>query len=291
MLHATFLTIALLSAAEDKAARYALPELLLEPADLARPETAKKYVILDARGADAYRAGHVPGAVRVDPRAWAKAFAAGQDRADWTARIGELGINGKKPVVIYDAVKNKDAARIWWILRYWGLEDVRLLNGSWAGWLAAGGTKETAESTPVRSSPILKARTDRLATKGDLLEGLKKGSTGQILDTRSEGEYCGTEKTAKRNGTMPGSKHLEWSDTLDAKTGRFKSAPELAKLFQEAGIDPSKPATTYCQSGGRASVMAFALELMGGKPARNYYRSWAEWGNAAETPIVTPRRK
>jgi thiosulfate/3-mercaptopyruvate sulfurtransferase len=290
MFHATFLTIALLSAAEGKAPHYALPDLLLESAELARPETAKRFVILDARGADAYRAGHVPGAVRVDTRAWAKAFAAGQDRADWTARLGGLGIDGKKPVVIYDALKNKDAARIWWILRYWGLEDVRLINGGWDAWVAAGGTKVTTESTRERSSPVLKARTDRLATKADLLEGLKKGGTGQIVDTRSTGEYCGTEKSAKRNGTMPGSKHLEWSDTLDAKTGRFKTAAELAKLFQEAGIDPSRPATTYCQSGGRASVMAFVLELMGGKPARNYYRSWAEWGNAAETPIVTPRK-
>jgi thiosulfate/3-mercaptopyruvate sulfurtransferase len=289
MVHATLLTLALL-AAEDRTPGYARANLLVEPAELARPQTAKKYVVLDARGADAYTAGHVPGAVRVDARAWAKAFAAGQDRSDWTERIGALGIDGKKPVVIYDAVKNKDAARIWWILRYWGLEDVRLLNGGWGGWVTAGGKKETEESRPERSSPVLKAKADRLATKADLLAGLKKGSLGQIVDTRSSNEYCGVEKTAKRNGTMPGAKHLEWSDTLDAKTGRFKSAAELAKLFKEAGIDPARPATTYCQSGGRASVMAFVLELMGGKPARNYYRSWAEWGNAAETPIVTPKK-
>jgi thiosulfate/3-mercaptopyruvate sulfurtransferase len=290
MFHAAVVTLALLSAADGKAPQYALPELLVEPADLARPETAKKYVILDARGAEAYRASHVPEAVHVDARKWAKAFAAGQDRADWAARIGELGIDGKKPVVIYDAVKNKDAARIWWILSYWGLEDVRLLNGGWGGFLAAGGTKEMTPNRPERTTAVLKARSERLATKADLLEKLKKGSAGQIVDTRSTGEYCGTEKTAKRNGTVPGSKHLEWSDTLDPKTGRFKTPAELAKLFQEAGIDPARPATTYCQSGGRASVMAFVLELMGGKPARNYYRSWQEWGNAEETPIVTPRK-
>ena len=67
---------------------------------------------------------------------------------------------------------------------------------------------------------------------------------------------------AKRAGAIPGARHLEWSDLLDKRTGKFKPAPELEKLFADAGIDPKKPATTYCQSGGRASVMAFGLELI-----------------------------
>jgi thiosulfate/3-mercaptopyruvate sulfurtransferase len=99
------------------------------------------------------------------------------------------------------------------------------------------------------------------------------------------------EKKAKRSGAIPGARHLEWSDTLDRKTGKFKTAPELAKLFKEAGVDPKKPAVTYCQSGGRAALLAFVVELMGGKEVRNYYRSWSEWGNDPETPIVKPRPK
>ena len=62
----------------------------------------------------------------------------------------------------------------------------------------------------------------------------------------------------------------------------------MTKLFEKAGIDPSKPAITYCQSGGRAAVLAFVLELMGGKDVRNYYRSWSEWGNDPDTPVVKP---
>ena len=90
---------------------------------------------------------------------------------------------------------------------------------------------------------------------------------------------------------MPGAKHLEWSDTLDKKTGRFKTAAELRRLFRDAGIDPSRPAVTYCQSGGRASVTAFALELMGAKHVGNYYKSWSEWGNADDTPVAKPGKK
>ena len=103
--------------------------------------------------------------------------------------------------------------------------------------------------------------------------------------------HCGVADTAKRNGTIPGATHLDWTDLIDAKTKRYKTAEELSALFKAKGIDPAKPAVTYCQSGGRASVMAFALELMGGRPAANYYRSWSEWGNADDTPVVKPEKK
>jgi len=97
--------------------------------------------------------------------------------------------------------------------------------------------------------------------------------------------------TAKRNGAIPGAIHKEWTEVIDKKTQRFKSPEELSKLFEEAGIDLNKSSVTYCQSGGRAAVMAFALELMGGKSVRDYYRSWSEWGNAEDTPIERPRGK
>jgi thiosulfate/3-mercaptopyruvate sulfurtransferase len=267
-------------------AGYARPELLLEPAELAKPEVAKKFVILDARNREAYRAGHVPGAVWVDVSGWAKAFAAGQDPAEWAKRVGALGIDAGTPVVVSDAKRGNDAARVWWILRYWGVKDVRLLNGGWPGW--AGVEKGEGKPKPVEAK--LTAHPERLATKKQILEGLKRGTYGQILDARSEREYCGTATTAKRNGAIPGAKHLEWSDTVD-KNGKFKSAEELTRLFTAAGIDPRKPATTYCQSGGRAAVLAFAVELMGGREVRNYYRSWAEWGNDKETPVVKPKAK
>jgi len=289
MFAASILMLALLDADAKKPA-YARSELLLEPADLMKPETANKFIILDARGKSSYQAGHVPGAIHVETGRWASAFGNGTDRAGWSKRIGNLGIDTDTPVAVYDASRNKDAARIWWILRYWGIKDVRLLNGGWDGWQAAGGKIETTDNAPRPRKAEPTPGSQRIATRSQLMLLLKAGKAGQIVDTRSEMEYCGEALTAKRNGAIPGAKHLEWSATLDPKTGRFKSPAELAKLLEDAGIDPKKPSTTYCQSGGRASVMAFVLELMGGKPARNYYRSWAEWGNDADTPIVKPKK-
>ena len=164
---------------------------------------------------------------------------------------------------------------------------MKLVNGGWAGYAAAGGPVSTEVVRPEPTSPALTAHRDRLATKGQLLDSLK-GRPPQIVDARSTGEFCGTAETAKRNGAIPGAVHLEWTEALDPQTKRFKSPAELRALLNGRHIDVNKPAVTYCQSGGRAAAVAFTLELMGGKQVGNYYKSWAEWGNDPATPVVKP---
>jgi thiosulfate/3-mercaptopyruvate sulfurtransferase len=285
----SLILLGVLSAAEDKSAAYPKADLLLEPAALLKSATVVNYHILDARSKEKYVAGHVPGAVWVDHDQWAKEFAENMDESEWERTIGGLGIAADTHVVIYDDARFNRAARIWWILRSAGVHDVRLLNGGWKGWQDAGGSvgKEVPKVEAVKMK--VKFQKDRVATKDFVKETIEE-KKGQIIDTRSKEEYIGEDKRAKRGGAIPGAKHLEWSDAIDAKTHRFRSPEELSKLFTGAGIDPSKPCTTYCQSGGRAAVMAFTLELMGGNDVRNYYKSWAEWGNADDTPIEKPKK-
>ena len=179
----------------------------------------------------------------------------------------------------------REPARVWWLLRYWGFKDVRLLNGGWPAWAAQNSAASRETPAVKEATPKLAAQADRLATKEQVLDVVKKRDR-QIIDARSEKEYCGVEKlTNRRGGAIPGARQLEWSDLLDPETHRFKPAAELRKLFGQAGVALDRPTTTYCQSGGRASVMAFGLELMGAKDVRNYYASWNEWGNAADTPV------
>ena len=113
---------------------YPRPHLLIQPQELARFSGDSGLVILDIRSAEAFAAGHVPGAQRVDHSVWKQAFGDGQDARRWSQMIGDLGITRETPVVIYDDNSSKNAARIWWILKYWGVEDARLLNGGWTGW-------------------------------------------------------------------------------------------------------------------------------------------------------------
>lgn len=267
---------------------YAKPELLVEPSALREGG----YVVLDARPQEQYAAGHVPGALWVNASEWAKAFDQGQDVAGWQTRIGALGLTPSSKVVIYDDVLTKDASRMWWILRFWGLEQASLLNGGWKGWQSAQGEIETKANAPAAvTKPELKPIADRLATKEQILASLDARDL-QIVDTRSEAEYCGDEKLKNaRGGAIPGAKHLEWDDLLDAETGRFLPAPELAIVFEQSGVALDQPTATHCQSGGRASVMAFGMELMGAKNVSNYYRSWHEWGNATDTPIEAGKKK
>jgi thiosulfate/3-mercaptopyruvate sulfurtransferase len=278
---------ALLQAADA----YPRPDLLVEPGALAKPEEAKRFVVLDARDRVKYAAGHVPGARWVDHAEWAKAFGDGQDAAAWSRRIGAVGIRADTRVVVYDDNHAKDAARIWWILRYWGVADVRLLNGGWVGWDAGKHPAEKGEAAVTAAEFKAVAAPDRLATKDDLLKSLTGGKL-QIVDARSEGEFCGIDSLKnKRAGAIPGAKQLEWIDLIEKDTHRFKSPEVLKKLFDAAGIKLDRPTATHCQSGGRAAVMAYGLELMGAKDVRNYYKSWSEWGNAADTPVEKPEPK
>lgn len=270
---------------------YPRPDLLLEATDLAKPEIAHRFILLDARPRKAYEASRIPAARWVDAAQWAKAFGSGKDAAAWSRRIGELGIQNDSQVMVYDAIYSRDAARIWWILHYWGVADATLLNGGWAAWNAAGLPLETDKpAETVAKAFHAEPQAKRLATKGQLLASLRD-KTLQIVDARSAAEFCGTDKqTNQRAGAIPGAKHLEWIDLIDKKTQRFKTVAELRGLFQASGIELARPTATHCQSGGRASVVAFGMELMGAVNVSNYYASWHEWGNADDTPVVTGQK-
>ena len=284
-------TMLLASACGSRAGDYPRPDLLVEPSALAKPETLKGFVVLDARTKAKYEAGHVPGARWVDHAVWAKSFGDGQNAAAWSKRIGSLGLTAHSRVVVYDDSHSKDAARVWWILRYWGVKDVRLQNGGWVGWEKdKNPTEKTAPDVTAAEFKAV-AAPERMATKGELLKSLTNG-TLQIVDARSEGEFCGIDAMKnKRAGAVPGAKQLEWIDLLDRDTHRFKSPDELKTLVAGAGIKLDQPTATHCQSGGRAAVMAYGLELMGAKDVRNYYKSWSEWGNEDDTPVVKPEPK
>ena len=288
-----FAALALLFAASAVGAEdaYPKPQLLVEPAALVKPDTAKTFVILDARDKTKYDAGHVPAARWVDAAAWSKAFGDGADVDGWAKRIGALGLAADTPVVVYDDVMAKDAARVWWILKYWGASNVRLLNGGWVGWQAGKHPTETDAPAVTPATFKATAAANRLATKAEVLKSLD-GAKWQIVDARSEKEFCGTDAlTNKKAGAIPGAKHLEWTDLIDKDTHRFKPAGELKTVFADAGVKLDQPTATHCQTGGRAAVMAYGMELMGATDVRNYYRSWGEWGNAADTPVVKPEPK
>lgn len=257
--------------------------------ELAKDEKSKwRYV--DARKKEAYEKGHIPGAVWVDLELWGKGFVPPIDAELWSKRLSNAGLGEDNSIVVY-GTDIRDSTRIWTMLKGLGLKDVRVLNGGWIAWVDADKPiqKETAPFISKGLEYKFPKEITGYATKEAVLEALK-AKNSQIIDARTNDEYCGTTKLAKKGGHIPGAIHAEWTEWVDVKTGRFHSPEDLKKLITAKGIDLNKPAVSYCQGGGRASVVAFGMELMGGKNIRNYYPSWNEWGNAENTPIDLPKK-
>jgi thiosulfate/3-mercaptopyruvate sulfurtransferase len=245
--------------------------------------------LLDARSRADYDKGHIPGATWVDVKA-AEALAARSggltDRPSWDSWITPLGIGPDAQVLICDANRQLDAARLWWLLGYLGVDRVGLIDGGVPLWQKQGRPVTTAVPE-VEPRPFRVAfRTERHATRADVLDALKAGGA-QVIDARSVGEFTGAEKRSKRGGHIPAACNLEWSGLVDPD-GRFLDAAALRSKLGTLGVKPGEPVITHCQGGGRASVDAFVLERLG-FPTRNYYLGWSDWGNADETPVATGR--
>jgi thiosulfate/3-mercaptopyruvate sulfurtransferase len=206
------------------------------------------------------------------------------DRGAWERWIEPLGIGPQTEVLVYDANRQLDAARLWWLLTYLGVERVGLINGHYPLW-ASEMRPVTTEAPKVDSKPFRVAfRAQRHATRDEVISAVGTKSA-TLVDARTDGEYTGTVKRSKRGGHVPAACHVEWNNLVD-KQGRFLDEAALRARLARAGIKPGEPVITHCQGGGRASVDAFVLERLGFK-TRNYYLGWSDWGNAADTPVET----
>jgi thiosulfate/3-mercaptopyruvate sulfurtransferase len=265
--------------------------LVVEAAELAEPEFAKGVRILDVRLWRFYAERHIPDAVWVNFEAWDEASHDGKDVSFWQKEIGALGIDLDTPVIIYDNGSGVDAATIRWILRYWGVKDVRLLNSGWAGWLFARKRQSRARPQVDARSIKLQPQYQRRAVKKQVLEIIQSRQE-QLIDVRSDQEFSGMESMAVRSGAIPSAQHLDGFAGLDPYQNlwRFKSVEGLSQVFREAGIDPTRPITIYGQSGDRGALMAFNLERIGAGYVCVYYRGWEEWGNAKDTPVALPAK-
>jgi thiosulfate/3-mercaptopyruvate sulfurtransferase len=156
-------------------------------------------------------------------------------------QVGQLGIGHDSPVVVYGS-NLTDTARIWWTLKYLGLQNVTILNGGWQVWMKEKLPMDTASprSEAVKFEPKFQA--DRLEEIDTLKKSVQSGKV-TVVDARSADEFTGKDVRGKRGGHIPGAKHLEWKERL-AEDGRFKSPEQLRELFRQRGITPNQTAVT-----------------------------------------------
>ncbi|MDA7980016.1 MAG: sulfurtransferase [Pirellulales bacterium] len=245
--------------------------------------------ILDVRSESDYAAGHVPGAL------WANASSISRlakqpggmhDAKAWSDAISPLGITRDTRVVVYGAQRSvSSTTRIWWLLKYVGVKNAAILDGGWQAWADSDNEQSATAAQYEPSEFAPEFQKDRLIEVAELKDRLNAQGV-HLLDTRTENEYTGAQARGARGGRIPGATHLNWTELVD-ENFRFKSKDDLKALFESRGALPDQECITYCQSGGRASAEAFALELLGYKNVRTYYASWQEWSAAQDLPIET----
>ncbi len=249
-----------------------------------------RWALGDAHGRERYLEGHLPGAVYVDlERELSAPASAAGGRHPLPAR-GELeraarrwGLREGQEAVLYDAVGGVSAARGWWLLRWAGLRDVRLLDGGLAAWVAAGGELERGDVVPAPGDVVLRGG-ELPVLDADGAAALARD--GLLLDARAAERYRGeTEPVDPRAGHIPGARSAPTVENL-APDGRFLDPAELRARFRAIGVRPGVPVGVYCGSGVSAAHEIVALELAGFDAAL-YPGSWSAWSADPARPAAT----
>jgi thiosulfate/3-mercaptopyruvate sulfurtransferase len=246
--------------------------------------------VVDTRKDGGYEIAHIPGAVRYP--APATPFLKDQGRVPnpekFAALMAEMGVGDDTLVVAYDDGNNLFAARLWWALNYYGHPKVMLLDGGWDLWSAEGRAVTNVPASPRPAAFTARVDERWIAEWEQVRAAIEKPGFG-ILDVRSDREWTGADPMGtKRGGHIPTAVHLEWRETIDPASKRFKPAAALRGMFERLGLARDREVITYCQGNIRAAHAAFALRLAGYDRVRNYERSWSEWGNREDLPIARP---
>ena len=283
---------ALLIQAEELRERLAKPGCLVFDVrhDLADHEAGRR----------AYEAGHVPGALYLDPETRLSGPRTGRngrhplpERTEFAALMRSQGLTARTQVVVYDAGNGMFAARLWWMLRWLGHESVAVLDGGWAAWLAAGGEAETGWRDPALS--------EAQAIQGTVLSG--KPSMPQVdaravlanlderrftvLDARAADRFSGAAETLDPvGGHIPGALNRPFQDNI-GPDGRFKPPARLREEFEALLGDRLDHGVVHqCGSGITACHNLFAMELAGLRGSALYPGSWSEWCSEPTRPVA-----
>ena len=245
-----------------------------------------------------YNLGHIPGSVLID---WKK------DMNDPTTRdivskesleevLGMVGVKNDTTLVLYGDFNNWFAAFAFWILRYYGVEKIVLMNGGRKKWISEDREVTKDVQTYKGTTIKLKEPNEEIRTYLDHVKWSLKKPDMVLVDVRSPAEFTGEvtappeypNEHAQRGGYIPGAVNIPWSLAVK-DDGTFKSAEEIGILYQGKGVTADKEVITYCRIGERSSFTWFVLKYLLGYPnVKNYDGSWTEWGNMVRNPIEKP---
>ena len=250
---------------------------------------------LPGSGRDAlaeYEAGHIPGAVFMDLSDLADTNHPVENMLPtaekFASRMQSLGLGDGSRIVLYDGSAVKTSARAWFMLKMFGAHDVAILDGGLTKWKAEHRQLRQGKEQ-LRHRHFTAWQDDsNVRTKADVLANLDS-KAAQVVDARGAARWAGTDPDPRPGiaaGHIPGSLNVPFT-ALYNDNGTFKDKAGLTAAFEAAGVDLSKPVVTSCGSGVTASVLLFALSLIGKEDTALYDGSWSEWGADPATPKAT----
>lgn len=244
-----------------------------------------------------YETGHIPNAVKVD---WVSDLNDPVTRDYISAeRLQQVlrarGVNNDTTIVLYGDKNNWWATYTLWVLRLFGLENLKIMDGGRLRWEQEGRPLETRAPKFAEGNIAVGPRDDSKlrAFRDEVLQFVN--ARGKLIDVRSPEEYRGERlhmpeypnEGAVRGGHIPGARNVPWGKAVNPDTHLFRSADELRQLYeQEAGLSKNDNVVAYCRIGERSSHTWFVLTYLLGYPlVKNYDGSWTEWGNMVRAPI------
>jgi len=258
-----------------------------------RPIDVRWYLTEPERGRAEYDSAHIPGAPFLDvdadlaaPRGQGPGRHPLPSAEAFERTAGRAGIGPDTHVIAYDSSGGAHAARLWWLLRYFGHERVSLLDGGWPAWQAAGYPTEAGAPMIAAATFVATPRAE-MVVDATAVEALRRDRRALILDARLTERFEGRiEPIDPQAGHIPGARSAPYPGNL-REDGLMKSADDLRERYLALGADSAEPIVCYCGSGVTAAHTIFALHLAGRVDARLYEGSWSDWSSDPTRSVAT----